>query len=312
MKQVSVQEILNEFDCLNLLNEEYADLTKFVEIPELSRPGVELVGYTEFFPYKRVQVFGLQEASYLDKINYDPKILEKFLHEKTPMIIFCRNINPTKDFIERASKLKIPVCVTKRATSKFNTILYSFLEEVLAPETQIHGVLLSVFGTGVMIKGASGVGKSEVALELINRGHLLVADDAVVIKRVDENTLIGSAPKLLKNRLEIRGVGIINVQKLYGITKVLPKKKIDLIVEISPLNGSEDRIGNAESTFDILGYDLPMVRIPISSGRSVSNLVEVAVANFDLKKEYNYDSSKAFIEDLNNMLKGEDNGSNND
>ena len=305
MKNIKVRDVLEEFDCLKVLNLNECNLDNEIEIPELSRPGVELVGYTEFFPYKRIQIFGMQETSYLEKIKYDPKILDVFLHPKTPMIIFCRDKGPTKDFIDRASKLKIPVCVTNRATSKFNSILYSFLEECLAPETQVHGVLLSVFGVGVMIKGASGVGKSEIALELINRGHLLVADDAVVIKRVDDTTLIGSAPALLKNRLEIRGVGIINVQKLYGITKVLPKKAINLIIEISPMDGREDRIGNAESSFNILGHEVPLIRIPISSGRSVSNLVEVAVANYDLKKEYNYDSSKAFIEDLDSMLRGE-------
>ncbi|MGL5021133.1 MAG: HPr(Ser) kinase/phosphatase [Mycoplasmatales bacterium] len=305
MKSVKVRDVLEAFDCLKVLNTDDCNLDNKIEIPELSRPGVELVGYTEFFPYRRIQIFGKQETSYLEKIKYDPKILDVFLHPKTPMIIFCRDIEPTKDFIDRASKLKIPICVTNRGTSKFNSIIYSFLEESLAPETQVHGVLLSVFGMGVMIKGASGVGKSEIALELINRGHLLVADDAVVIKRVDDATLIGSAPALLKNRLEIRGVGIINVQKLYGITKVLPKKAINLIIEIRPMDGQEDRIGNAESSLNILGHDVPLIRIPISSGRSVSNLVEVAVANYDLKKEYKYDSSKAFIEDLDSMLRGE-------
>ncbi len=304
MKQINVSDILKEFPKLELITKD-SDLEQVITEIDVSRPGVQLIGFFDYFTNNRIQIFGKQEISYLEKINYDPKIIDKFLSYKIPLIIFCRGEIPSQSFIDKANEFKIPICITKSATNKINTRIFSFLEYSLAPEVQLHGVLVSVFGIGVMIRGVSGIGKSEVALELIHRGHLLVADDAVVIKRVDENTLIGSSPKLLKNRLEIRGIGIVDIQKLYGITKVISSKRISLIVEIGDMTGQEDRIGNKEETCSILDCNVPLLKIPISVGRSVSNLIEVAVANYELKNSHDCDTAQLFINELNDMLIGD-------
>lgn len=298
---LTVGNLLDHFKEFKLLTDgNYSD--RPIEVSELSRPGLELTGYVEYYPYKRVQIFGRNEVSYLETIKYPKSTLKQIIREEVPIMIFCRNQRPSDEFIKRANEVGVPVCITKSVTSKVTSQIFSFLEYELAPQTQIHGVLLSVFGKGVLIRGQSGVGKSEVALELINRGHILVADDAVVIRQIDENTLIGAAPALLKNRLEIRGVGIVNVQQLYGVTKVVQSKSISLVIELKPLTGSEDRIGNNMKYDRILECDIPKIEIPITVGRSVSNLIEVAVANFELKTEYNIDSAQNFIDDLYQML----------
>lgn len=294
-------KVIEKIKGLELITEECTK-TKEITTPEISRPGLELTGYFNYFPNLRVQVMGLNEVTYLEKNDYDDQIIDQFLDEKVPLIVFCRGLIPPKKFLELANKRNIPVATTKRATSKVYSEIYSYLEYQLAPETQVHGVLVSVFGHGVLIKGGSGIGKSEVALELINRGHFLVADDAVVLRQIDEDLLIGSAPSLLKNRLEIRGVGIVDIQKLYGVTKVLSSKSLSLVVELKTMEGNEDRIGSNMLVEKILDCEVPKIQIPITAGRSISNLIEVATANFELKTEHGYDSASAFVDDLNNLL----------
>lgn len=307
MKKVSISKVLEDFPELNVLTATPLD-EKEITIPEISRPGVELSGFLEHFSYLRVQIFGLQEYHYLESINFDNNTLENFLHKDIPLIVFCRGIVPDDAFIAKANERGLVVCNTNSATSKFNAALFNYLEDVLAPETSLHGVLVSIYGHGVILRGASGIGKSEVALDLINRGHILVADDAVVCRQIDE-VIIGSAPTLLKSRLEIRGVGIVDVQKLFGVTKVIPSKKVDLVIELNKMNGTEDRIGSEEHTERILEVDVPKIYLPVSEGRTLSSIIEVAVANFELKHNHGYDSSKAFVEDLNKLLlEGQTNG----
>lgn len=298
---VTARNVANKIKGLNVVTDPM-DLDKQITATELSRPGLELTGYFLYFPNLRVQIIGTNEGTYFEKINYDEKILDSFLDPKIPLIVFCRGIVPPKKFIDLANERKIPICTTNRPTSKVYSEIYNYLEYELAPETQVHGVLVSVFGHGVLIKGGSGIGKSEVALELINRGHFLVADDAVVLRQIDDDLLIGSAPTLLKNRLEIRGVGIVDIQKLYGVTKVLSSKRLSLVVELRAMDGKEDRIGSSMLTEKILEVEVPKIQIPITAGRSISNLIEVATANFELKTEHGYDSAASFVEDLNKLL----------
>lgn len=307
MKEILITQVLEDFPELEVLtNTNYDD--KVITIPEISRPGVELAGFLEHFSYLRVQMFGLQENNFLESINFNETYLDSFMHPEIPLIIFCRGIVPNQKFIDMANEKGLVVCTTKRLTSKFYATLFNYLEEVLAPEIRMHGVLVSIYGHGVIIKGKSGIGKSEVALDLINRGHILVADDSVVIRQIDD-ALIGSAPALLRSRLEIRGIGIVDVQKIFGVTKVIQSKKIDLVIEITKMTGEEDRIGTAEHKERIIDVDVPKVFLPVSEGRALSSIIEVAVANYELKSQHNYDSSKAFIEDLNKLLlEGRDNG----
>ncbi len=303
MKSITIEKILTDLEFLKIKTASHT-LDNIVSIREISRPGIEITGHLEYFPYRRIQLFGYQEVNYLSSLSEEKfkENISKYLHPDIPLIVFARGLEPDPYFLELANKYDIPICVSEISTSKLFTLLFSYLEYELAPQTQVHGVLLSIFGMGVMIKGKSGVGKSEIALELINRGHYLVTDDSVVIKKTDEDTLIGSAPKLLKNRLEIRGIGIVNIQKLFGTTKVLPQKAIDLVIELRPMTGNEDRIGNNNEIETILGTDIPKIIIPVNIGRSVASLVEAAVANYELKKFHNYDSAEAFIDDLNKIL----------
>ncbi len=303
MKEITIEKIIKDNKCLTLVTDDHT-LDNVVSTNEISRPGIEITGHTEFFPYRRIQLFGFQEINYLNSLSDEERSenIRKFLKADIPLIVFARGLQPDTEFLNIANELDIPICVATNSTSKVFTILYSYLEYELAPETQVHGVLVSIFGLGVLIKGQSGVGKSEIALELIHRGHYLVTDDSVVIRKTDDNTLIGTAPELLRNRLEIRGIGIVNVQKLYGITKVIQNKKIDLVVELKPMTGTEDRIGNVPKIETILETELPKIEIPIHGGRSISNMIEAAVANFELRETHGYDSAASFVNDLNRIL----------
>ncbi len=303
MSSITIEKILTDLNFLELKTASHT-LDNKVSITEISRPGIEITGHLAYFPFRRIQLFGYQEINYLNSLSKSEREenIKKYLHPDIPLIVFARGLQPDPYFLNLANEYDIPICVSKIETSKLFTLLYSYLEYELAPQTQVHGVLLSIYGMGVLIKGKSGVGKSEIALELINRGHYLITDDSVVIKKTDEHTLIGSAPELLKNRLEIRGIGIVNIQKLFGTTKVLPKKTIDLVIELRPMTGNEDRIGNNSEIETILGTKITKIIIPVNVGRSVASLVEAAVANYELKKFHNYDSAAVFIEDLNKIL----------
>lgn len=305
MKSVCIKEFIGQLGFLKPLTPVVDDCC--IHELEISRPGLSLTGYLHDFRENRIQVIGTLEHKYLEKFGFTTKNIKNMLEFDIPLIVFSRSYHPPKEFLDLCISSGVTVCNTKLSSTKLQTMLFSKLEFMLAPETQVHGVLLSVHGVGILIKGGSGIGKSEVALELINRGHLLVADDAVLIKKIDESTLIGTAPQLLKNRLEIRGVGIVDIQKLYGVTKVISSKKINLVVEIKPLSGQEDRIGTNIKSEMILDTKIAKIEIPITPGRTLSNLIEVAVANFELKHSHGYDSAASFVEDLNRLLVGKKN-----
>ncbi len=305
--KITVSKLINKIKGLNLVTNDKT-LEREITVSEISRPGLELTGYFKYFANLRTQVIGLNEGTYLEKIDYADEVLDKFLNPSVPVIVFCREMTPPQKVIDLANERGIAIVVTKRATSKIYSEIFNYLEYELAPQTQVHGVLVSVYGHGVLIKGGSGIGKSEVALELIKRDHFLVADDAVVLRQIDDEFLVGTAPKLLKNRLEIRGVGIVDIQKLYGVTKVLSQKRVSLVVELKDLDGKEDRIGSDILVETYLGVDVPKIQIPITAGRSISNLIEVATANFELKTYHGVDSAEEFVNDLNNLLVEGNNG----
>lgn len=298
---ISVRDFLSHFSDLELLTTNH-DLSKQIIVPEISRPGVELSGFVQHFPYFRIQLMGLQEIKYLEHINYNVDNLVKFFNHDIPLIIICQELEVDPVFLSLAQESLIPVVRSNQKTSKLQARLYSYLEEELAPCKQIHAECLNIYGKGVLITGASGIGKSEVALDLIKHGHFLIADDSVILRFIDKNNIIACAPKLLKNRIEIRGVGIIDITKLHGVTSVLEKTKVDLIVELKPLDGSEDRLGQNILYQEINDFKIPKIVVPISAGRNLTNLIETAVANFNLKTEYNYDASKEMIQDLHDII----------
>lgn len=298
---VTVGELVDSISRLHLVTSSNSRERQIVS-EEIARPGLTLVLTSEHFPYERMQMYGKLEVEYLmgNSISIEKK--KEILNTKTPLIVFAHGYKPTDDFIKLAEEKKIAIAVHPKNTTRAVGDIHKVLKYKLAEQTRIHGVLVNINGTGVLIKGASGIGKSEVALELIKKGHSLIADDSVIITKVDDTELIGEAPDLLKNRMEIRGIGIINVQQHYGIASVAPHAIIDVVMEIIPMGDQVDRLGNDWKHEEILGVEVRKTVLPVAGGRSIANLIEVAVSNFQLKFDYSLDETQNFINDLNNSL----------
>ncbi len=255
---------------------------------DINRPGMQLCGYYEYFAYERPQVLGKVEMSYISEQPPEKRreILTRYFSYDIPCVVICRGMEPCGEFLEAASKRGIPVYRTPVVTSKFAVQILNYLNRVLAPHAFRHGVLLDVYGIGVMLSGKSGVGKSEAALELIKRGHQLVADDLVDICRVSENQLIGTSPERIRNLMEVRGIGIIDIRAMYGISAVAESKTIDMIMELVPWNGEKvyDRVGLVEENIEILGVPVIHQIMPVGPGRNLAIIIEVAARNFSLKR----------------------------
>ena len=259
--------------------------------PDLNRPGMQFCGFYEFFPFERPQVIGKVEMSYLEHQSPELRrqILDKYLSFRIPCIVICRDLTPPAELLELAASHQVFVFRTPAVTSKFTVAAIHYLNRCLAPHITRHGILMDVYGVGVLLTGKSGVGKSEAALELIKRGHQLVADDVVDICRISEERLIGTCPERIRNLMEIRGIGVIDVQAMFGIGAVSVSKSIDLIMELTAASESEDsesadRIGLEDRFVDILGVSVPCQKIPIKPGRNLAIIVEVASRNFSLKR----------------------------
>ncbi|MBN2738261.1 MAG: HPr kinase/phosphorylase [Spirochaetales bacterium] len=280
-------------------------LVRDITLPEIDRPGLALSGFFENFAYKRIQVFGRGENSYLQKLekenNYDA--VEKILNYELPCCIFTYGIEPTEEFFKIAEKTKTPILISDLPSSEFSTRIIRVLNNVFAPHQTIHGVLVEVFGVGILIKGDSGVGKSEIALELIERGHRLVADDAINIRCVSGNYLMGKgASVVISHHMEIRGLGIINITHLFGVGAIRDEKRVELIVQLEEWNSKKfyDRIGSEEN-IDILGIKVPYLVIPVKPGRNIPIIIETAAMNERLKR-MGYDSAKEFSSNVMNWL----------
>ncbi|MFQ3621369.1 MAG: HPr(Ser) kinase/phosphatase, partial [Spirochaetales bacterium] len=265
-----------------------AGLGRVIEMPDVNRPGLTLSGFYDNFGFKRIQLFGKGESAYLEhmvKENHLENLAQFFTYD-IPCAIFTHSLNPPAVFKELAEKANCPVLLTDLATTDFTARLIRALSEVFAPRKTVHGVLIEVFGIGVLILGESGVGKSEAALELIERGHRLVADDAVEIRNVSGNILLGSgANKIIGHHMEIRGIGIINITHLFGVGAVRDRKQIQLVVELEPWDAGEnyDRIGFQDITTEILGVQVPYLKLPVKPGRNIPILIETAAMNERLK-----------------------------
>ncbi|WP_213951611.1 HPr(Ser) kinase/phosphatase [Tepidanaerobacter syntrophicus] len=276
-----------------------------ITVADLNRPGLELTGYFDYFAYDRVQILGRTEISYLEGLPEDVRKsrLEKFFSYDIPCVIITRSLVPPPELITIAEKSDKPVLGTHTATTLFMSRLTDFLESELAPRTTMHGVLVDIYGIGILIIGESGIGKSETAVELIKRGHRLVADDAVEIKQSTEGVLIGTAPKLIRHFLEVRGLGVIDVRTIFGAGSIRNDIKIEMVIELVEWEKYQegDRLGLEEEKTKILDSYITKKTIPIRPGRNLAAILEVAAMDFRLKAlGYNaaLEFSKRLIEEI--------------
>ncbi len=263
-------------------------LSKEIPGSEMNRPGLTLAGFYDFFAYDRIQIFGLGETAYLEKLDFEKKneVYDKFFSYDILCCVFTHEVIPDDVFLKIANEKGVPVMVTRHRTTRFISLLTHIIEEVFAPSVSIHGTLVEVYGIGVLLIGKSGVGKSETALELIERNHRLVADDIVEIRKIDESLLMGSGSEIVRHHLEIRGLGIINVKDLYGIGAVRNRKRIELVVLLEEWDASiyYDRLGIDESYYTIMEINVPYITVPVRPGRNIPIIIETAALNQRLKK----------------------------
>lgn len=259
-----------------------------ITVPEINRPSLGLVGYFEHFPSERVQIIGYVEYTFIEQMDRNKKleVYETLMSKKSPCIIFCRGLEPDADIIAAGEKYGVPVLVSDKTTSDLTAEIIRWLNVELAPCISIHGVLVDVYGEGVLIMGESGIGKSEAALELIKRGHRLVSDDVVEIRKVSEETLIGTAPDITRHFIELRGIGIIDVKTLYGVGSVKETQGIDLVIKLEEWSKDKeyDRLGLEENYTEFLGNKVVCHSIPIRPGRNLAVIVEAAAVNCRQRK----------------------------
>lgn len=262
--------------------------TLAIESPDLNRPGMQFCGFYEHFAAERPQIIGIVEMAYLEQLDPRDRAakLKKYFEYPLPCVIICRSLPPPPELLSLAGAANIPVFQTSISTSRFEALAIHYLSRELAPHEMRHGVLLDVFGLGVMLSGKSGVGKSEAALELIKRGHMLVADDLVDICRVAENRLIGTCPEPIRHLMEIRGIGLIDIQAMFGVSAVINSKTIDLVLELEAWDERKfyDRVGLQDETTEILGVPVIHQMIPVRPGRNLAIVIEVAARNLSLKR----------------------------
>ncbi|NFN64176.1 HPr kinase/phosphorylase [Clostridium botulinum] len=277
---VSVKRLINDFD-LEVLVEGNEDIK--IEVNYVNRPGLQLAGFYNYFAPERIQIIGKAEWSFLQdmQIEVRKKRVKKYLSFNITCLIISRDLEPHEEFIKEARKNNIWVLRSKSVTTKLISKITLYLADKLAPETRLHGVLVDVSGIGILITGESGIGKSETALELIKRGHRLITDDAVDIRESD-GTLIGSSPKITIGMLEVRGIGIIDVTQLYGLSSVLEEKEIKLIMHFEHWKDDNDydRLGIDNQYMDILGIPVKKLTVPVRPGRNISVIIEAAAVNY--------------------------------
>ncbi len=279
---VKLSKVVEKLNLKNLTPD--VDMTeKKVMVPDINRPELQLTGFFEHFAYERVQLIGCVEYTFLENMEEDEKekIYDMLLSYKIPCIIFCRNLKPDDSLIEKANKANVPVFSTETPTSAFSAEIIRWLNVELAPCISIHGVLVDVYGVGVLIMGESGIGKSEAALELIKRGHRLVSDDVVEIRKVSDETLVGTAPDITRHFIELRGIGIVDVKMLYGVQSVRETQNIDLVITLEEWDRDKeyDRLGLEEQYTEFLGNKVVCHQLPIRPGRNLAIIVETAAIN---------------------------------
>ena len=287
MAAVKLADIIEHENLENLTPE--IDIKKIkVTQPDINRPALQMAGYFEHFEATRLQIIGFVEYSYMESLTETRQeiIYERLLDNPIPGVIFCRELKPNDLFRKIAVKHGVPLLMTKKATSAFTAEIIRWLNVKLAPMISVHGVLVDVYGEGVLITGESGIGKSEAALELIKRGHRLVTDDVVEIRKVSDETLIGTAPDITKHFIELRGIGIVDVKTLFGVSSVKESQSIDLVIRLEDWDKDKeyDRLGLEEDYIEYLGNRIVCHNIPIRPGRNLAIICESAAVNHRQKK----------------------------
>ncbi len=309
MKGVSLQKIMEKMALKNLTPNVNMKGKK-VTSPEVNRPALQLTGYFEHFDADRVQVIGYVESTYLERLPKERRkeVYEKLVSYDIPCVVYCSDLKPDDEILEAAISAQVPIFQSRKTTSAFMAELIRWLNVELAPMISIHGVLIDVYGEGVLIMGESGIGKSETALELVKRGHRLVTDDVVEIRRVSDETLIGSAPDMTRHFIELRGIGIVNIQSLFGFASVAETKSIDLVIKLEEWSKDReyDRLGLEEEYTEFLGNKLVCHSLPIRPGRNLAIICESVAVNHRQKK-MGYNAAQEFYKRVQeNMAKPRD------
>lgn len=304
MAIVRTKDLLENFDLRLVAGND--GIHREITTSDISRPGLEMTGYFKFYPKERLQLIGKTEMAYFLNLTDEEQQdrVERLCTDQTPGIIISRGMDIPDIFTKYANHSQVPILQSSQTTTRIISRFTNYLEAKFAPKTAMHGVLVDIYGVGVLITGKSGVGKSETALELIKRGHRLVADDSVDIRQEDYDRLIGSSPPLIKHLLEIRGLGIIDVMTLFGAGSVINDKKISLIINLELWEDTKqyDRLGLDEETMQIIDVHLPRATIPVRPGRNLAVIIEVAAMNFRLKR-MGVNAAEDFSDRLTNMIK---------
>ncbi|WP_066290544.1 HPr(Ser) kinase/phosphatase [Bacillus sp. FJAT-29937] len=305
MAKVCTKDIVDKFG-LELISGEDG-INRPITTSDICRPGIEVAGYFEFYPADRIQLIGKTELTFTEKLRVIERQLrfERLCTDITPGIIISRGLEVPEELIVASKRESVPLLRTTQKTTRFSSLLTNYLESKLAPTTAVHGVLVDVYGVGVLITGKSGVGKSETALELVKRGHRLVADDCVEIRQEDEYTLVGTSPELIEHLLEIRGLGIINVMTLFGAGAVLSNKRISIVMDLEIWDSKKqyERLGLDEEKMKIIDLDVPKLTIPVRPGRNLAVIIEVAAMNYRLKR-MGVNSAEQFTSRLADIMDG--------
>ncbi|MBQ3104323.1 MAG: HPr(Ser) kinase/phosphatase [Lachnospiraceae bacterium] len=304
MASVGLNRIIEKMNLTNLTPEIDVDHIRVTQ-PDINRPALQMAGFFEHFDAARLQIIGYVEYTYMERMSKEDKeeIYDKLLSCPIPAIVFCRELEPDPLFLQKALEKQVPVFSTRKTTSAFMAEIIRWLNVKLAPCISVHGVLVDVYGEGVLITGESGIGKSEAALELVKRGHRLVTDDVVEIRRVSEQTLIGTAPDITKHFIEVRGIGIVDIKTLFGVSSVKDTQNIDLVIRLEDWDKDKeyDRLGLEEQYTEYLGNKVVCYNLPIRPGRNLAIICESAAVNHRQKK-MGYNAAKELYARVQNSL----------
>lgn len=299
-KFLSLNEEKNNFLKVRLITDSIGMNNEIISY-EVNRPGMALFGYFKDFAFERIQIFGKGEGNYVLTLAKENRldIFEELFKYKMPLCIFTYNLNPPESLIKIAEKNNVCVIISELKTMDMIRNIENLIEEELIESHTVHGGLVEVFGVGVLILGKSGVGKSEATLELISKGHRLISDDTVEFKKLNDGRIIGRKNEFIKHNMEVRGIGVVDISRLSGMSAIRDKKRLDLVIELENWNDDEqyDRMGLEEKTYNILNTEIPYIKIPVRSGRNICILIETAAKNFRLK-EMGYNSAKELNKNL--------------